>query len=661
VGRDSEFASGGGRGDPHGKEGSSPRRRQSVYEAARTPMEKKKLRFLPGLVIGALRLVWRSGRREFLLCAGLQAISGVGLAVQLLVARSVLSAILRTDDLGGGFATVLPQLLVLAGLTTALSLADLLRAEEERVLAELVGRRSSDELLEVAGAVDLAAYETPSFYDRLQRASFNAGARPVLMVKGLLQMLSGAFSITAVIVAMSAIQPALVPLAIVAYLPYWAATSRNSKAFYDFSYGMTADDRTRNYLFNLLTGQEFAKEVRAFGVADYFRRLHARLYDARIMRLREVVRGRLRRSIAASLSNSLLSGGAVALLVWLLLSGRMTVAETATAVWAVVILGQRMRGINSGAGSLYESALFIEDFTSFLDIGPRVEAAKPARLAPRGFDHLVVEEVGFTYPESSAPALEGISLEIHKGQTVALVGENGSGKTTLAKLLAHLHLPDRGRILWDGVDVAECEPDELRRSIAVLFQDFVRYHLSANDNIGLGRVDDLDNRPGIVDAARRAEADAFLSTLPEGYDTLLSRRFTGGIDLSIGQWQRVSLARAFFRDASFLIMDEPTAALDARAESEIFERMRILGSGRPLLLISHRFSSVRSADHIYVMHGGRIVEHGTHSELMELGGRYSEMFMLQASAYLDSPSDKPVAHSAEATWDPDLDGAPPRA
>jgi ATP-binding cassette subfamily B protein len=287
------------------------------------------------------------------------------------------------------------------------------------------------------------------------------------------------------------------------------------------------------------------------------------------------------------------------------------------------------------ATSLYEATLFIRDYSSFLELEPAVGAA-PARRAPSGFEVLRVDDVSFTYPEAAFPAVDGVSLEIRRGEVIALVGENGSGKTTLAKMLAGLYRPERGRIRWDDTDLAEVDADELRRSVAVIFQDFERYLLPARENVGLGRHERVDDFDDIVEAARRADADDFLASLPEGYETMLGREFAGGYDLSVGQWQRIALARAFFRDAPFVILDEPTAALDARAESRLFERLRELLEGRSVVLISHRFSSVRSADRIYVLHEGRVIEQGSHSELMAEDGLYAELFGLQARAYVET-------------------------
>ncbi len=244
-----------------------------------------------------------------------------------------------------------------------------------------------------------------------------------------------------------------------------------------------------------------------------------------------------------------------------------------------------------------------------------------------------MNDVHFRYPGTTEDALHGVSLQIGAGEVVALVGENGSGKTTLAKLISHVFTPTSGRILWDGVDAQDLPAQEVRSHIAVIFQDFVRYQLSARENIGFGRPEAMEDMQGIVEAAERGGAHPFLTRLPQEYDTLLGKSFWGGHDLSLGQWQRVAISRAFFRDAGFLVLDEPTASLDARSEHALFEKMREVAGGRALLLISHRFSTVRSADRIYVLHEGRIVEQGSHDELMTLDGRYAELFNLQARSY----------------------------
>jgi ATP-binding cassette subfamily B protein len=326
--------------------------------------------------------------------------------------------------------------------------------------------------------------------------------------------------------------------------------------------------------------------------------------------------------------------GIVAALLVLALNGRIGLADAGAAAGAVFVLGERLMNAVFSAGMLYESSLFIEDFTSFLAMAPEVEARRRRDQAPTGFRRLRVEDVSFTYPSATTPAVTNVSMEIGAGEIVALVGENGSGKTTLAKLLCRLYLPHAGRILWDEVDTATVDPDGLRRSVAVIFQDFLHYALPARENIGMGRHQRLDDLDAVVAAATQAGAHDSLAKLPQGYETVLGPEFHGGKELSVGQWQRVALGRAFFRDAPFIILDEPTAALDARAEHELFDGIRTLCQGRSVLLISHRFSSVRTADRIYVLEGGKVVESGSHEQLMALGGLYADLFTLQAAAYL---------------------------
>jgi ATP-binding cassette subfamily B protein len=322
-------------------------------------------------------------------------------------------------------------------------------------------------------------------------------------------------------------------------------------------------------------------------------------------------------------------------LLQLALSRRITAADAGVAAVALQQLAARLRSINTSAGSLHECSLFFEDLITFLDLRTTVRAARPTGSSPASFRRLALEEVSFVYPGTRRPVLTRVSLEIGGDEIVALVGANGSGKTTLAKILCGLYQPTSGRILWDGVDVAGSDPVELRRGITAIFQDFAHYDLPARDNIALGDHGRADDGAAVRRAAAMAGVDSLLTGLPDGYDTRLSRSYHGGTELSIGQWQRVALARAFFRDAPFLVLDEPTASLDASAEYELFGRIRALQRGRAVLLISHRFSSVRSADRIYVMDRGVVVESGSHSELLRRQGRYAEMFSLQASAYVD--------------------------
>ncbi len=424
-------------------------------------------------------------------------------------------------------------------------------------------------------------------------------------------------------VALLAVAPLLVPVALLALIPGWLASGRRGRAFYHFGVIMTPRDRERGYLASLLTARDPAKEVRAFGLADFLRARHDRLYDERIAEMRRISARQLRGVAAADLASATTIAAAIAVILWLAVSHRLALSSAAAGTVALVLLGQRVAFAGQSAGMLQESAMFVDDFLAFAELAPPRteprEAGAPGR-EPAPFGPIVAEGVSFSYPGSERVALRGVSLRIEPGEVVALVGANGSGKTTLAKLLAGLYLPSEGRVCWDGRDTREVDSRELLSHTAIVFQDFIRYALSAGDNIALGRHERHQDTAAIVQAAERAGADRDIVGLPEGYQTLLGPAFIDGTDLSTGQWQRVALARTFFRDAPVVILDEPTAALDAKAEHELFARIGELFADRSVLLISHRFSTVRSADRIYVLNEGRVVESGTHEELVAAGG-----------------------------------------
>jgi ATP-binding cassette, subfamily B, bacterial len=602
-----------------------------IYES---PEVDRSLRRLPRLCREAVRLVWAAGRRELLAVLAIKAVNGVGLAAVLLLGKGVLDEVIVAGRSGAGAGAVLPRLLLLTVVMAGLGFVSAIGREYREVLAELASRHAQSQIIDVACAVELEAYDTPSFHNRLVRAAGGGQFRPWQVVEGLTGLAGALVGIVGITLALLALQPWLVPLVLAAAVPLLVAVARGGELMFGFRHRMTEIERRRNYLYMLLSGKDAAKELRAFGLAGFLRARFDRLYDQHMVELRKVAGRRLRVSLLGNLATTVVLAGIVAGLLVLALDGRIGLAEAGTAAGAVFVLGERLMNAVFSAGMLYESSLFIDDFTSFVAMAPRAAARRRRHPAPQGFRRLQVRDVTFTYPSATTPALREVSMEIGAGEIVALVGENGSGKTTLAKLLCRLYLPQRGRVLWDGVDTATVDPDGLRRSVAVIFQDFLRYALPAGENIGMGRHQRIDDEDAIRAAARQAGAHDFLAGLAQGYQTVLGPEFEGGKELSVGQWQRVALARAFFRDAPFIILDEPTAALDARAEHELFEGIRTLCRGRSVLLISHRFSSVRSADRIYVLDGGRVVESGSHEQLMDLGGRYADLFTLQASAYL---------------------------
>ena len=604
----------------------------TIYDLQPETGTKAELRRLPQLSRQALRIVWHAGHVDFVLSTLLQGITGFGVVGQLLVGRQGLRALLDAQRTGGGLSGIMPWGVALAVLSVAMFTASSVQRERQQILGELVTRHVEGEMLDVAASVDLKAFETPAFHNRMQRIRMNS-SQPLNMVYGLSSLLGSAISVTGVIVALLVIQPILIPLLMVVFFPAWAVASRRGEAFYHFYWRMTPTDRERQYLAGLLVDRDAAKEIIGFGLAHRLRRRYSTLYERRISGLRSVARQQLLFSLLANAGMGLMLLAVLVLVAWLTLSGRVGIAEAGVAVAGVAVAGGGLARAGYAAGALSESSRYVDDYLTFGELLPQVRHARAGGPAPAGFSRIAAETVSFRYPTADQPALRRIDLHIDAGEVVALVGENGSGKTTLAKLLAGLYAPDSGRIAWDGADLAGVDPDQLRQRVAVIFQDFVRYHLPARDNIGLGRPDAADDLDAIREAARFAGVDETLARLPAGYDTLLGPEFEGGTDLSVGQWQRVALARAFFRDAPFVILDEPTAALDPRAEHELFQRIRELLSGRTVLLISHRFSSVRSADRIYVLAEGEVIEHGTHEELIDLAGVYAELFTLQAAAY----------------------------
>ncbi|TPW13681.1 MAG: putative ABC transporter permease/ATP-binding protein, partial [Acidimicrobiaceae bacterium] len=462
----------------------------------------RSLRRMPRLLRGALSLTWGAARREFAISAVLQFFAAGCMAAQILIMQRVLRGVIAVAEDTGDIRGVLPSIVALAAVSTVIAFANLARTELQRLLGELVARRALDQVLDVSTGVELLAYDSPTFLDRLQRARINAVSRPAQMATGLVGMLSALLTIAGVSAALFLLEPFFLVVVLLAYVPLWIATTRASKVIYRFNVAQTERDRRRDYLSYVLTRKDEAAEVRAFDLSGFFRRTYDKLWDERLAELRTVVTRRMRVGLIGGMVTSALTAATLAVLVLFVNEGRMDLAQAGAAAGAVVLLGQRLQLLSGSAGSLYESSLFIEDFTSFVAVMPVLHAVRPEAQAPGGFLRLKVESLTFCYPSRDEPALEDVSLEIERGQVVALVGENGSGKTTLAKLLAGLYQPSRGSIMWDGVDVTRCDPLSVRRSVGVIFQDFVKYMLTAHDNIATGRHDRFELRDEVVRAAR---------------------------------------------------------------------------------------------------------------------------------------------------------------
>jgi ATP-binding cassette subfamily B protein len=651
------------------------------------PREHGGFRNLPRLFRTAFGLVWAADRSRFSQTVVLQVISGSAVGIQLLITRNLIAAVLE-PTVTADPSPLVTQLAAMVLLEAGQQFIGLYQAQQQQVLSELVQRRAALRIVDVASQIEMREFDTPMFQDRMQRAQF-AMQRLFQVVFGTVRIIGTLSALAGVGIALYLLAPLLLVIVVAGALPSWWASMAISRAVYRFMWEMTPDDRKRGYVMSLFTARDIAKEVRAFGLTSYLRRLYERLSDERVARLIAHLRQRTRISFVGSLGSAVMTAGAYGALAYFTVTGRLGLPEAGAAAAAVGQMRDRIGNLVGSFRELYESSLFLYDAETFLALLPALTRRQGLPRGPDRFRRLDVVDVEFTYPTTFAPvaeggprarrprrevppmpegaiavgpeafgkaaafeagvmritttaqapasagrpALRGVTMHIDAGEVVALVGENGSGKTTLAKVLSGLYRPDRGEVRWDGTDITTLDPDWLHDRVTVVFQDFARFMLTAKENIGLGRVERIEDIDAIVEAAVRSGADRFIREWEAAYDTVLGPVFIGGKDISIGQWQRIALARAFFRDAPLVILDEPTAALDARAEHDLFQRMRELFRDRSVLLISHRFSSVRSADRIYVLHEGEIVEDGTHDELMRLGGRYAELFALQAKAY----------------------------
>lgn len=590
------------------------------------------LHALPRIVAGALRLTWEASHRGFLLAAGLQIVGALSAVALVVVGQLALDVLLALDRVPPGPATVAAVVAALAVVTAIGSANATLQQQQQRLLGEQVSLVTWRRLLDVTGRVPLDCFESPGFYDQLQRIQTNALIRPVTVTTGAFGLLGGAAGIGGLLAVLLTIDPLLVPALLLAGVPALLLSRRSSAREFAFAAEVSPTYRARDYLRRVLTGRDEAKEVRAFGTERTLRARHDTHSAGYVTALRRHVRVRQAYALGGVAATATALAASLALLVWFLSIGRISLAEAGAAVLGIRMLSGRLDQSFQAIGGLVESSIFLDDLDRFLGLATVTERPGTGD-APTLRRAVVAEGVSYTYPGADRPALRDVDVTIGAGEIIAVVGENGSGKTTLAKLLAGLHAPTSGTIRWDGVDTAELEPADVRRGVSVIFQDFVRYRLSALENIGLGDPDHHDDGEAARAAAYRAGAAAYLERLPRGYETILSKEYAGGTELSLGQWQRVALARALRRDAPLVILDEPSSALDPRAEQALFADVRATLEGRAAVLVSHRYSTVRTADRIYVMREGRIVESGSHDALMAQGGLYAELFTLQARAY----------------------------
>jgi ATP-binding cassette, subfamily B, bacterial len=503
----------------------------------------------------------------------------------------------------------------------------------DSLLGDRFTNRVSVRLMQHATILDLASFEDPIFYDKLERARRQTTGRMGLMA-GIMKIFQDVVSLVSLSAGLIVFSPWLMALLVAAVIPAFLGENHYSKLAYSVLFRRTPQRRQLDYLRLLGASAQSAKEVKIFGLGGFFTERYRSVAGAIESENRDLA---IRRAIAGSALNIVATAcyyGAYVVVLMRTLAGAITLGMFTFLTGAFSRSRSYIENILSSFNDISEETMYLKDLFDFFEIQPTIHPAAASLPAPRPIrDGFVFENVTFAYPGAERPVVENINFHLNAGEKVALIGQNGAGKTTLVKLMARLYDPTEGRILLDGVDLRDYDVEDVRREIGVIFQDYMRYDAIVRENIGFGNVGALSEERRIRDAAFKSLAQSVIEKLPAGIDQMVGRRFDGGVDLSGGEWQKLALARAYMRDAQLIILDEPTATLDARAEYEVFLRFADLTRGRMAVLISHRFSTVRMADRILVLANGQIQEQGTHSELLKVKGHYAELFELQAAGY----------------------------
>lgn len=587
-------------------------------------------------LLPALRLVWQSSPQWTLARVLVLSLQGVLPLLSLFLLKLIIDQIavsLSAADKSAAFEHAL-FLLILSGcvmLITSLftSLAEVVNAAQSYRVTDYI----QELLFQKSAEIDLAYYENAQYYDTLQRAQQEAPFRPNQILNRIAQVLQNGISLAGILVLLLSLYWGLAGILLVAALPALWVRLKFAKVQYQWQRKRTALERRSMYLSVLLSHDQFAKEIRLFNLGNLFRKQGR---EVRLQMYREQLQLMIRRAIASLSAESFAKVLTVLVFVYIAyetIQGRLKIGDLVLYQQALQRGEAALQGVLSGLSGLYEDNLFLSNLYEFLNLTPQI--ADPAQ--PKAFPNPVqsgieIEAVSFQYADTPRQALNGVSLKIQPGETIALVGENGCGKTTLVKLLCRLYEPTEGRILIDGTDIREFAIADLRQEISVIFQDYAKYYFSAHDNIWLGNIQSVANQD-VEQAARRSGAHDVIERLPKGYDTILGKLFEHGEELSIGQWQKIALARAFLRNSQLIVLDEPTSAMDPKAEYEVFQRFRELTRDQMAVLISHRLSTVKMADRIYLMANGHITEAGTHAELIQLNGSYAQLFESQAENY----------------------------
>ncbi len=601
------------------------------------------LRYVPPL----LAMVWRTHRGYTTAVMALRLLRAAVPVATLWVGKLIIDAVVRLAAAPAGARDLTPLWELVALELGIVAVAELLargNALTESLLGDLFSNRVSVRLMEHAATLDLQQFEDPEFYDHLERARRQTTSRIGLLTQ-LLSMGQDALTLLSLGGALAAYNAWLLLLLALAVIPSFLGETHFASLTYSLLWRRTPERRQLDYLRYVGASSVTAKEVQLFGLApwliDRYRRLSDAFYEEN--KALSVRRGLVGGALA--LIGTVGYYAAYVTILFATVRGSITIGTLTFLAGAFARSRDLIQRLLLSASDVTEQALYLRDLFVFFEVRPTIVSRAGARAVPAPIrEGFVFEDVGFRYPESDRWAVRHVNLTLRAGERVAFVGENGAGKTTLTKLLARLYDPSEGRVLLDGVDLREYDLASLRAAIGVIFQDFVRYDMRFDENVGVGRIDAVSDAlaaaAGVSDpptavrqAAERSLAASLLPRFADGWRQMLGRRFEGGVELSGGEWQKVALARAYMRDAQLLILDEPTAALDARAEYEVFARFTELVAGRMAVLISHRFSTVRMADRIVVLEGGRVLEQGTHEQLLVMDGTYAELFHLQAAGY----------------------------
>ena len=591
----------------------------------------------------AWRVLWRTcrpeARRWFLVIVLVQVLVGVLAIAELQLLRRTVETLQNSTGLttnGSRSVAMLITLHLVGGFVNALSM------ELRTPIAESIHRAVSLELADTAANVPLDALDDPEFHNRLQRIVGNSQDRIWGTVFAGINLLNLVAITIAVAIALATLAPMVLPAALLSVVPLWIAFRKNNRATHALSHRLTQSDRRREYLERTLASQGAAKEVRVFNLGPFFSQKIADEFEFRKRAVTKIMRSRIGRIAFSNLMTGMCIGGGLSLVLFASRDRPLENGVLAASALALYQLLGRLRSIATTAENLQQGRLFLNDYAEFVTTA-RLPARLPDAVVPQG--PLIVEDVSYSYPQSARPAISNVSLQVPVGTFVAIVGDNGSGKSTLVKLICGLIKPDSGVVAIGGIPIADLG-HPMPMVLSAMFQDYMRYELSLDDNVILADWQSAAQQPAsqgeqhlptrVEAAVKSAGLGHVAARLPNGFSTILSRSFTDGTELSIGQWQRVAFARAMFRSGAFLVLDEPTASLDALSEESLLCNIHALRSDRGIVLITHRLSSARHADEILFMHEGRVAERGTHEELLALDGLYATRFRVQAQSYNSS-------------------------